>query len=299
MEAEASRERIYRRAPNAAAFMARALLRGGRTHHQAPVLNLRWSPVQWSTAQLDAVAAMTGLPPQGSGLLLLPQVLGFRLVMAALTDTEYALPIWRALQVRNRLRLHHAYDPLQAVELQALTGPWRAVAKGLEMDVRLQLGQQGCTVWEGVSSFYYRGARLRGAGAWEPPAAPALPSDVVAQWPAQPAGGWAFAALTGDYNGVHWSHPYARMFGFSQPFHHPARVLGQCLSQWQGVHGVVHGPQSLDAWIRGPVPYGVPLALHAAGAPGQHEGAVLGLCHPGDARAALMAQWWAGTSPLA
>lgn len=299
MTNNSTRERVYRRAPSAAAFMVRAVLRGGRKLPQAPTLKLQWSPVQWTAAELESVATMTGLPLQGSGLLLLPQVLGFRLVMATLTDAEYALPIWNALQVRNRLRLHHAYEPLQALELRACTGPWRAVAKGLEMDVRLQLSQQGRLAWDGTTSFYYRGARLRGAGAWEPPAAPALPSAVVAQWSAQRDGGWAFATLTGDYNGVHWSHPYARMFGFAQPFHHPARVLGQCLSQWQGVHGVVHGPQSLDAWIRGPVPYGVPLALHAAGAPGQHEGAVLGLRHPGDARAALMAQWWAGTSPLA
>ncbi|MGQ0709382.1 MAG: hypothetical protein ACT4NV_06480 [Rhodoferax sp.] len=288
-------QRIYHQTPNAGAFMVHALLRGGRQRAPGAALDLQWHGARWRKEQLQAVHAMTGLPMGESYLLLLPQVLGFRLVMATLTDRAFALPIWSALQVRNRLRLHQPYAPDQAMELRARTTGWRQLAKGLETDVRLELGQHGRVAWESVSTFYYRGAGVRDAGHWEPPAAPGVPAPVVAQWRGADGGGWAFGALTGDYNGVHWSRRYARMFGFAQPFHHPGRVLGQCLAQWQGVHAAVAGAQqSLDVWVRGPVPYGVPLALHGQGQPQQPGGAVLGLCHPGDPRAALVVRWQQG-----
>src|SRR6185369_10158497 len=48
---------------------------------------------------------------------LFPQVVGFRLQMALLTHPAYPLPIWTALQVRNRLVRHVHVDPGEKLDL--------------------------------------------------------------------------------------------------------------------------------------------------------------------------------------
>lgn len=291
--------RHFHRAPHAGVFMARAVARGlWRPPRPADALALvlRWDDALWPVAQVRQWGEMTGLDAGGAtALLLLPQVLGFRLLMATLTDAGFALPIWKALQVRNRLRLHRAYDPLRALSLRVQTRPWRVLAKGCEMDLLLELYQDGVCAWEGLTSFYYRGARVPGAvaapdGFWADP--PAAPQQEVAQWQGAQGLGWAFAALTGDYNGVHWSDRYARVLGFPGAFHHPARAVGQCLAHWQGVHAD-HGLPApvLDVWVRGPVPYGQTLTLRAGEASDPAGGVVLALRHPQDARDALLLRW--------
>lgn len=241
-----------------------------------------------------AVCATPPTCPEGGALeLILPQVLGFRLVIATLTDAAFALPIWGALQVRNRLRSHAPIDPALPLELSASTGAWRALPKGCEIDVHLCADQSGLRRWEGISAFYYRGARMADAAQGEPPAAPVVEGPALARWCAARGGGWRFGGLTGDFHGVHWSDRYARAMGFAGAFHHPARALGQCLAQWQHRRGELSAcSQALDVWIKGPVPYGATLELRASGEPQREGGAVLTLRHDADPRAALVARWW-------
>lgn len=291
-------QRHYQHAPHAGVFMARALWRGKRRARQAPPLQLHWHSVQWTPAQCAQLQSLTGLPPGPALQLLMPHILGFRLVMATLTDAQFAQPIWSALQVRNRLRLLATYDPLQAMELRAHTSPWRHLAKGQEIDVLLELSQHGRCVWQGLTSFYYRCGAAAAASAYQPPPAPACDDTVLAQWTAPQGGGWTFGALTGDYNGLHWSTRYARAMGFAQAFHHPGRAVGQCLAQWMAQWGGdLPAVQALDVWIKGPVPYGTVLHLHGQGTPGSAPGAVLALRHGGDPRAALVLHWWSPPVP--
>ena len=286
-------QRHYRQAPHAGVFMSRAMWRGQRRPRSALSLQLLWHGAQWSARDRRRVRDATDLP-EGSALeLILPQVLGFRLVIATLTDAAFALPIWGALQVRNRLRSHAPIDPALPLELGASTGAWRALPKGCEIDVHLCADQSGLRRWEGISTFYYRGARMADATPGELPGAPVAEGPALARWCAARGGGWRFGGLTGDFNGVHWSDRYARAMGFAGAFHHPARALGQCLAQWQHRQGeLTASAQALDVWIKGPVPYGATLELRASGEPRCDGGAVLALHHDADPRAALVARWW-------
>jgi hypothetical protein len=56
---------------------------------------------------------------------------------------------------------------------------------------------------------------------------------------------------------------YARRLGFPRALFHPPRALGECLSRLAGPRGR-GGLQRLDAWLKGPVPHGTPVRLHAA-----------------------------------
>lgn len=291
--------RQYQHAPHAGAFMARALWRGKHRNPHPHALTLQWSGARWAEAQYALVQTLTGLRSGSALQLLLPQVLGFRLVMATLTDTEFALPIWSALQVRNRLRLLADYDPLRRLDLQASTGAWRQLSKGQEVDVLLRVSQGGRDVWQGQTSFYYRGRSVPGEKVFEPPAAPDVGEASLAQWSAPSGGGWSFGSLTGDYNGLHWSARYARAMGFRQAFHHPANALGQCMAHLQGVRESTASvcAQALDVWVKGPVPYATPLTLCGRGSAQSEQGVAFALHHDGDPRAALVARWWTPSQP--
>lgn len=259
-------ERHFRHAPKAWQYMGAALWHrkslSRATQAAAPAMRWQWHGLRWPEREVRALQSLTGLAPGPYLYLLLPQVLGFRLVMAALTDAAFPLPIWNALQIRNRLRLHASWNDTMPLDLSTHTAAWRSVPKGVELDLHTQATQNGRCVWEGTTTFYYRGVRWAALPA-QPDAlpAPVCEGPEVARWRAGQGEGWAFGHLTGDYNGVHWSHAYARRLGFPRAFLHPARVLGQCLARLPEQTPAGGGPLGLDAWIKGPVPYGAELHL--------------------------------------
>lgn len=79
-------------------------------------------------------------------------------------------------------------------------------------------------------------------------------------------GDWRFGSLTGDYNGIHCWDWYARRLGFRRALYHPPRVLGLCLARLAAQDA--GAPQRLDAWLKGPVPHGATVRLHARPDPG-------------------------------
>lgn len=280
------------RTPSALAFMARALVPSpglGRDGGM-PRIGLTWSPVRIHSKHLAAFHRGTGLADEDGISILYPQVLGFPLVMALLTHRSYPLPIWHALQIRNRLVRHRRIDPREVLRLEARIGAHRVVEKGIEVDVatRLSNGQECC--WESEITFFYRG-RFGTAGAAGPrSAAPALALSTATQrFEIARGGGRAFAKLTGDYNPIHLWPWYARRMRFPDAFSHPQRVAAMCLARLPRPDS---DAQSLDLWIKGPVFYGACVTLGSAAADGGTE---FGLFLEGDPRPALSG-WWGNSS---
>ncbi len=281
----------YRRAPFAPAFMARALLpsRRLRPGEALPRLVLRWSGLRIAPSHWAAFCAATGLREAEEVPVLYPHVLGFRLQMALLTHPAFPLPIWRALQIRNRMLRHARIAHADDFELETRVEGHRPVAKGLEVDLASQLTRGSACVWESRVTYFYRGYSGRfdvdpTTAAPRPP--PDLsPAPIVERWRMPAGGGLRFGALTGDYNGIHWSRWYARRFGFQSAFIHPQRVAGLCLARLQDPSSAA---QTLDLWLRGPVPYGASVEL-AAGI--GHDGLRFALSLAGDRRRALVGSW--------
>lgn len=280
--------KTLRRAPSAAWFMLRALLpktRGGGP--QSPALRL--APMRPDSRDLDNYHRLTGQRASAALSIVWPQVWGFRLQMALLTDRAFPLPIWSALQVRNRL-LQHAPVAADARYARAVRArPARRVDKGVEVDLHSTLhDEQGALAWESLTTFYWRGgAGAAPADAPSPRAeSPQIDADILARWPSGVGSGWRFGALTGDYNGLHSSDAYARALGFARAFHHPPRVAAQCLEHL-GVDTAAPC-QRLDLWIKGPVFYGAELALRVQrGA----QACTFALQVDADPRPALVGQW--------
>lgn len=285
----------YDRAPFALHFMSRALRRspGLAKGCIVPRIAVQWSTFRFEPAQLQAFHRATGLRVNSGVPVLLPQVIGFRLVMALLTHPAYPLPIWSALQVRNRLVRHVRIDPGEQLDMRTQVDEQRTVPKGIEVDLVSRLMRGPVCCWEGRTTFFHRGQFGEPTSTSLQPDSPNLAKASVVDNFQMPSGdGWAFAKLTGDYNGIHCWNWYARRLGFPKAFPHPQRVAAMCQSRLAGPDT---DAQSLDLWIKGPVPYGNCVGLSAVDG---GEGLRFGLALQGDARSALLGHWRAGAQPL-
>lgn len=289
-------EHHYHARPSALAFMAQALLPRPRARLLAPWpnLHLHWHTLDASTTLQDAAQHLCATGAHPVAAVLLPQILAFRLPMAWLTHRACPIPLWRALQIRNHLQLLHPITPDLDLDAQCSCVAVRQLDKGLEMDLCTRLLQRARPVWQGTTTFYYRGVRAAAAqpGQPAPPAPDVQAAPLVQRWIAPRAGGWQFGALTGDYNGLHWSDAYARALGFAGACFHPQRLVAQALAALpQGLPGDC--PQTLELWIKGTVRYGAALQLRATS---DARGTAWALHQGTDTRAAIVGRWY--TTPL-
>lgn len=251
----------YRARPSALAFMARAARPSPGLCKGVPAIAARWRH-RPDAAEMARFHALSGLPEGDALPLLYPHTFGFPLHMSLLTQPAFPLPIWRMLQIRNRI-VQHAPLPREA-ELDITVGiaGHRILGKGAEFDLHATVRSGNAVVWESLNTFYARGRF--GAPTMEAvPEAPIVSPGDTASWRMPAGGGWRYGGLSGDYNPLHWWSGYARRHGFAEAFFHPQRVLGQCLARLPQASGL---PLRLDAWIKGPVFYGAPVTLRSESA---------------------------------
>ncbi len=253
----------FRARPSALAFMARAVRPSPGLKRGVPAIAARWRH-RVDAAELKRFHDLSGLPEGDALPLLYPHTIGFPLHMAILTQPAFPVPIWRILQVRNRIVQHAPLARDAALDIHVKVDGHRILEKGAEFDLHTTVGDGGTTAWESVNTFYMRGrfgAPTAGAAA---PEAPKVSPGETASWRMPAGGGWHYGGLSGDFNPLHWWSRYARKHGFDQAFFHPQRVLGQCLARLPQPDGL---PLRLDAWIKGPVFYGAPVAMKSEAGP--------------------------------
>ncbi len=271
--------------------MARALRRSplaaGSLIQFGPI-RAQWTNFRLTAAQARLLAELTASGEQRPvASILLPQILGFRLTMSVLTRPEFPLPIWNALQIRNRLSQSRPIEMDSEYQLECAVGAQRQTDKGIEVDLDSRLLSAGICHWSGTTTFFYRGNYLLDAGE----KVQQVPSPDLAAAPEptsfrMPRGGrWKFCQLTGDFNGIHLGSVYARRLRFAAAFAHPQRSAALCLRQIDAPENPV---QLLDLWIKGPVYYDAQVTLAALPT---LEGCNFGLRLAGDPRFALSGAW--------
>ena len=277
--------------PNAWRYMALALCPSPGLHAGVPDIQARWDGWRASARDVADFTALCGLPPAGEAMpSLLPHATAFRLQMAMLTHPSFPVPIWRVLQVRNRLRQVAPAMPQAALDFGSRIAAHRVLEKGAEFDLHTRITSGGELVAESLNSFYVRG-RFAAPAPLAPPAESPAPGDTaLAQWEMPPGGGLRFGRLTGDYNGIHLWDPYARMFGFRKAFFHPLRVVAQALA-----HSAAQPPLpwQLDVWLKGPVLHGSRVELRKRE---EAAGTVLSLAVRHDPRPAIVMRLAPGAS---
>ena len=271
----------FRARPSALAFMARAMRPSPGLRKGVPAISARWRH-RVDAAELKRFHALSGLPEGDALPLLYPHTIGFPLQMAILTQPAFPVPIWKILQVRNRIVQHVPLARDAELDIVVKVAGHRILEKGAEFDLHTTVGEGGATAWESVNTFYMRG-RFGAPTAQAVPEAPKVSPGETATWRMPAGGGWHSGGLSGDYNGVHMFGWYARKLGFPRAFFHPPRVLGQCLARLpQEETGL---PLRLDAWIKGPVFYGAPVRMRSESAA---DGAVFALHVNEDERPAIV-----------
>jgi len=244
---------MFRHRPSALANHLRALhpSQGVRGADDVPPIRAVWSRHRIESHQLAEFLALTGLRADHHVPMIYPHVLSFPLQMVVLTHPRFPVPIWKVLQIRNQLFQHRAIATDAVLDMDTVLADQRIVSKGVEFDLHTEVSTDRELVWESTTTFYVRG---QFGPASAPPASVRLPSlggMLAARWQTTDAAGWRFAALTGDYNGIHYWSWYARLMGFRRAFLHPQLVLAQCLSHLDLSRGSER--ERLDVWLRGPV----------------------------------------------
>jgi hypothetical protein len=107
--------------------MSRALFPWPGLREPTPSVRARWRGHRIEAEKLATFLQMTGLSAAHGLPILAPHVFGFPLVMAVLTHPKYPLPIWSALQVRNRLIQHAAIAADAVLDFETATDHHRAL----------------------------------------------------------------------------------------------------------------------------------------------------------------------------
>lgn len=253
----------FHRKPSSLRYMMRGVTPTRRTVDLHPQIVARWRNHRADPRELASFLEITGLPAGRDLPLLYPHVFGFRLAMVVLTHPVFPVPIWGVLQTRNHLSQHRPIAVESVMDIETRVREGRATAKGAEFDLHTTVRVDATIAWESLVTFFTRG-RFGAADPDSPLArSPTEFGPLAAEWTPRNAGHWRFGRYTGDYNGIHFWDAYARRLGFPRALFHPPRVLGECLGRLAGPRG--HGgPQRLDVWLKGPVPHGTPVRLHAA-----------------------------------
>lgn len=275
----------YLERPHAARYMRGTLyptwMRSGLREAAAP--SAVWRGYQVPERDLQDFARLCGLAVNPHRLPpLLVHATAFRLQMALLAHRSAPVPIWRVLQVRNQLLDLRPVAADAALDVECRVHAYRALAKGLEIDLHTRILAAGALIAESMNTFYVRGLVGKVVDDFVQPTPPEA-TDSIASWRMTSGGSWRFGALTGDYNPVHMWSPYARMMGFRGAFFHPLRVVGHCLAR-AALHDA-GGARRLDVWMKGPVYHDAPVELrqsHSA------QGTTLALLVDGDPRPAVI-----------
>lgn len=282
----------YTAAPFGPAMMLKALwpTAGWNAKQGFPDHSFIWRNYQVSTELLEILQGLAGRDDAAArrhALILAPHVSGLRLTMAMLMHPSWPLPIWRALQVRNRLIRNADLKLDTPSDLIVQATAWRVSDKGIELEVHAQLIQDDDCPWESVVTFLYRGRYAgpahHGEACGAPPESPVVDRriDPVAHWRLDSRQRLRFAALTGDYNPLHLLDAYARRTGFVAASLHPQRILAGCL----GHLDIAETPHQLDVWLKGPVYYGRDVELRRVPSA---EGDDFALWVDGDERPAMV-----------
>ena len=253
----------FDRRPSALPYMVRGMLPVTRRVDLSPRISARWPQHRADATELAAFLRITGLSASPTLPLLYPHTFGFRLAMAILTHPAFPVPIWGVLQTRNHIVQHRAIAVDARLDFETHVMHGRAVPKGAEFDLRTTVHVADALAWQSDVTFFTRG-RFGEPGPAAPLArSPSETGPLAAEWDMCDADHRKFGSFTGDYNGIHLWDWYARRFGFRRALYHPPRVLGECLARLPRVEDE-NGRSRLDAWLKGPVPHGTKVRLHAA-----------------------------------
>jgi hypothetical protein len=247
----------YKNRPRLFPLYARALLgrrSGLTTKRTLPTIQSEWRGFKINGGHLKRFMDACRLAPSDTMPLVFPLVFAFPLHMSIVCHGQFPLLYVRMMQIRNQVIQHRPVDVNESVDIKCNIVGQRIAAKGMEMDVHTALEASGDAVWESIHTYFFPGS----FGAPDEPSPlselPVLPDNSVEKtWKMPSGGGFCFGLMAGDYNGIHYFAPYARLMGFRRDFAHSQLTVALCVRHLPVFNETE--PVSLDVAIKGPVYY--------------------------------------------
>lgn len=219
--------------PSLPATFAKAVA-GGRGRHGGPLPDLevvqRGVRVDWDRlAAYDHVCGWTLRDAVPSTYL---HVLTFPLQASLFADKAYPYSMVGSVHVTNTITQHRPVRGDEALDLRVRPANARVHRRGVLVDLLGEVRVGDELVWEGVSSYLYRGAKLADGAAAEEPrhTREELVDGPGAIWRLPADLGRQYAAVSGDVNPIHLHPLTAKAMGFPRTIVHgmwsKARMLG-------------------------------------------------------------------------
>jgi hypothetical protein len=272
----------YHTRPSALIYQARAFIPSkGLDNQKSPqIFEFHQTNAGIDKKQAQALFELCQMEESENIPIIFPQVFGFPLIMSLLTHPEFPEPIWRSLQIRNSITSHRIIKVGENLEFKLKSSEFRYLEKGAELDLVLKVEAEGELLWESSTTFFYKG-KFKTKGAVVASSGPKIEGTKVADWKVPSGGGARYGSISGDYNGIHLSDFYAKIFGFKKAFLHPHRVIGQIISVITKLGQCP--PNNLKLWFKGPVPYNSNVRLMKSDGPSDYS-----LHLEGDSRACVL-----------
>jgi hypothetical protein len=187
--------------------------------------------------------------------LVYPLVFVFPLHVSIVGHRRFPLLYVRMMQIRNHVIQHRPIDVREIMDISCAIVGQRVATNGLEMDMHSVLHIAGEPAWESIHTYKFPG----NFGEPDDPSPlaqlPAMPEANEEQsWTMPRGGGFCFGLMAGDYNGIHYLSPYARLMGFERDFAHSQLTLALCVRHLPPLDQ--NKRVILDVAIKGPVYYG-------------------------------------------
>jgi acyl dehydratase len=160
--------------------------------------------------------------------LCLPEARFLGLMGRLVTDHAFPLSPLGLIHIGQRIVLHQALSPDELLDLRCRTAEVRLGARGIEIDIAMELASGGSLKWEGTATMLSRAPGVRGgrkaddvhADPWEHAIDVEIPEDT----------GRRYARVSDDWNPHHLWRWSAGLIGFKRPIAHGmwtlARMIG-------------------------------------------------------------------------
>ncbi len=230
-----------------------------------PRIGTTWKDLTIDRKHLDRFIGICELNPRQEVPFDYPLSLVFPSHMHILGHARFPLSPFTMLQTGIRIRQYRALALNTNYSLHCRIHSRRDTAKGMNLEICSQFCLGSETVWESINTYLFRSVRTNGsdgATAQKKTFCELAQTSDTNSFSIPAKKRFAFATLSGDLNGIHYSSHYARLFGFRRDFCHAQRSIAICLDKLPFLEKVEQ--IQLDAALKGPAYYENQLLLKSS-----------------------------------
>ena len=244
----------YDAAPGFGPIYRGVLLRrkkGFRAGQAWPKMRSTWNGARADLAKVAAYRGVCNVSADGHLPLLYLHVLTSPLHLGMMAHADFPLSPLGGVHARNIIVQHRPIAETEVLDLECVLDAARIVKQGLDFDITTVAKVKGEIVWEGCSSYLFRG-KFGPASDFEAPRHDELGAVAkTAQWRVPTDMGRRYAKISGDYNPIHISKIMAKIFGFKRDLIHGMWSAARLLSEVDGPVG--KGPTRFEVIFKGPI----------------------------------------------